>query len=188
MNIIELILREGKELAEGKITRVLRGICFSGCGIVKHPANPASIIMETANDKEIDTSTKQDIIILDYDRIKANDSNNVTFIENNNTKTEEARDGMLDDSVGICVNYKKRVFDKDGNTTAEHWCTAYDRGCTSFGGDATDPNCLRNQDIRRFAKAALDKILKKRSSKDRRKELLDGLKAALREAVKTQSR
>lgn len=185
---IAKVMKKGKELATGKITRVLRGICFSGCGIVKHPANPASIIMETANDKEIDTSSKQDIIILDYDKLEASD-NNLTSIENNNPLTEEdARDGALDDSVGTCVNYKRRVTDKEGQIINEDWCTAYERGCTSFSRDTTDPDCLRNQDIRRFARAAVDKLLKKRASKDRRKELLDGLEAALREAVKTQSR
>jgi hypothetical protein len=184
---IARVIKKGKELATGKVTRVLRGICFSGCGIVKHPANPASIIMETANEKEIDTSSKQDIIILDYDKLEASD-NNLTSIENNSSLTEDSRDGSLDDSIGICVNYKRRIEDKEGQVVKEDWCTAYDRGCTSFSRDTTDPDCLRNQDIRRFARAAVDRILKKRASKDRRKELLDGLKAALREAVKTQSR
>ena len=47
------IIRDGKEIANGTITRVLRGICFSGCGIVKNPANPASLILETASTDEI---------------------------------------------------------------------------------------------------------------------------------------
>jgi len=180
------IIKDGKEIAEGKIARVLRGICFSGCGIVKHPANPASIIMETANEKKVsDSSSSKDIIILDYDKIV---SNNLTFIENDSALKEESTDGDLKDSVGVCVNYKRRITDKEGNTTAENWCTAYDQGCTSFSRDTTDPNCLRNKDILKFAKAALDKLSKERASKDKRKELLDGLKAALREAVKTQSR
>lgn len=47
------IIKDGKEIANGTITRVLRGICFSGCGIVKNPANPASLILETASTDEI---------------------------------------------------------------------------------------------------------------------------------------
>lgn len=182
------IIKKGKEIAAGEVARVLRGICFSGCGIVKHPANPASVIMETANNKEDSSKLEEvkDIIVLDYDKLE--EANNVTTVENNNTLTEDARDGNLDDSVGICVSYKRRVENENGEVVKEDWCTAYDRGCTSFSRDTTDPDCLRNQDIRRFARAALDKILKKRASKDKRKELLDGLKAALREAVKTQSR
>jgi len=47
------VMKDGKEIANGTITRVLRGICFSGCGIVKNPANPASLILETASTDEI---------------------------------------------------------------------------------------------------------------------------------------
>jgi hypothetical protein len=32
------ILKKGKEIAKGEISRVLRGLLFSGCGIVKNPA------------------------------------------------------------------------------------------------------------------------------------------------------
>jgi hypothetical protein len=37
------VLKKGKEIASGTIARVLRNICFSGCGIVKNPANPPSV-------------------------------------------------------------------------------------------------------------------------------------------------
>ena len=181
------VLKNGKEIAEGKIARVLRGICFSGCGIVKNPANPPSVILETAKEKITDSVIEDEdgVIILDYDAI----DNNVTSEKVEATvKTEEARDGALDDSVGICVNYKKRVYDKAGAVTAEDWCSAYDQACTSFSRDTTDPDCLRNQNIRRFARKVAEDIMVAKAANDRRRELLDGLKAALREAVKTKSR
>lgn len=181
------VLKNGKEIAEGQIARVLRGICFSGCGIVKNPANPPSVILETAKEKELKafTDEEEDVIILNYDKL----DNNVTSEKVEATvTTEEARDGRLDDSTGICVSYKKRLYDKAGTVTAENWCTAYESACTSFSRDTTDPNCLRNQNIRRFAREAANTLVEERTALDKRKELLDGLKAALREAVKTQSR
>jgi hypothetical protein len=42
------ILKKGKEIAEGEVSRVLRSLLFSGCGVVKNPANPRSVILETA--------------------------------------------------------------------------------------------------------------------------------------------
>ena len=182
------VIRNGKEIAEGKIARVLRGICFSGCGIVKNPANPPSVIMEVANEK-LEATNSDEIIILSYDKV----DNNVTSdsVETSNISdniSEEARDGRLDDSVGICVNYKRRDTDKDNNIVHEDWCSAYSAECSSFGRDTTDPNCLRNKNIRSIAKAAFKKLMRQRAALDRRKELLDGLKAALSEAVKTQSR
>lgn len=43
------IVKDGKEVASGQLVRVLRGICFSGVGIVENPANPASVIVDTAS-------------------------------------------------------------------------------------------------------------------------------------------
>lgn len=180
------VLRGGKEIAEGKIARVLRGICFSGCGIVKNPANPPSVIMETAKEKtELVIEDEDGVIILDYDKL----DNNVTSDKvETSEKKEDARDGKLDDSIGICVSFKRRLYDKMEQVTAENWCTAYEAPCTSFSRDTTDPDCLRNQNIRRFARAAAEKVMEDLVAIDRRKELLDGLKAVSREAVKIQSR
>jgi len=182
------LIKNGKEIAKGTVARVLRNISFSGCGIVKNPANPASVIMETAKDKTIEKSDKltDEVIILDYDKLK--NSNNVTSGKVEDTvTTEKAKDGALDDSVGICVNYKRFMHDKAGEVTAKDWCTAYEAPCASFSRDTTDPDCLLVQDVRRIATAALEEILRGRATCDKRDELLEGLKAALAEAVKTQS-
>jgi hypothetical protein len=186
------VIKKGKEIAEGHIARVLRGICFSGCGIVKNPANPPSVIMETAKNK-IKEQSDTDVIILNYDELHdaENANNNLTSLDTEEAVTdvmEEARDGMMDDTTGICVNFKKYVYDKSGATIAENYCSAFEQGCTSFSRDTTDPDCLRNQAVRRFARAFMEELASKHKVQDRRKELLDGLKAALREAVKTQSR
>jgi len=182
------VIKDGKEIAKGTVARVLRGICFSGCGIVKNPANPPSVILETASEKGDSIMTDSDgIIILDYDKIEQ--SNNVTSEEIETTvNKEKARDGMLDDSTGICVNYKHRLEDKDGNVVKSDWCTRYEKSCTSFSRDTTDQNCLYIKEIISLTEEAATRLLKKRASKDRRNELLEGLKAALREAAKTQSR
>ena len=63
------IVKDGKEIAAGKLVRVLRGICFSGVGIVENPANPASVILEAASANTIDT------LIIDMSEAV---SNNVT--------------------------------------------------------------------------------------------------------------
>lgn len=181
------VLKNGKEIAEGQIARVLRGICFSGCGIVKNPANPPSVILETAKEKEKAMNETDEIIILDFDELE--EDNNVTLDKvEAAVNTEEARDGLMDDTVGTCVNYKRRVLNKKEEVVNEDWCSAYETTCTSFSRDLTDPDCLRNQEIRRFAMAAAKKLVEERAAQDRRKELLDGLKAVSREAVKIKSR
>ena len=63
------IVKDGKEIAAGKLVRVLRGICFSGVGIVENPANPASVILEAASVNTTDT------LIIDMSEAA---SNNVT--------------------------------------------------------------------------------------------------------------
>jgi hypothetical protein len=48
------VMKDGKEIASGTLARVLRGICFSGVGIVESPANPDSVIVEVASEKDFD--------------------------------------------------------------------------------------------------------------------------------------
>lgn len=180
------VIKEGVEIASGTITRVLRGICFSGCGFVKNPANPASVVLETANTKVTDSDNKT--IVLNYDVLQTVD-NNVTSstVEGDDINTENAVDGTLDDTVGICVSYKRRLYDKANKVIASDWCTMYEKGCTSFSRDTTDPDCLMNKDILKVAKAAVKERFNIKKSKDKREKLLYGLKAALSEAVKSKS-
>ena len=124
------IVKAGKVLDEGTIARVLRGICFSGVGIVKNPANPPSIIFEAV--ASVDDSENKDEIILNDTRI---DNNNVTY------------SSIGTDSVGSCVSYYKElndsvVKDQDSDTIEENWCSKYDTSCPVYG-QASDPSCLR---------------------------------------------
>lgn len=174
------VMKNGVEVATGTVARVLRGICFSGCGFVKNPANPASIVLETAAEKVQPDSN--DILVLNYD-------NNVTSdtVEGSVINKEESRDGALDDTTGICVSYKRRLYDKAEQVIATDWCTLYEKGCTAFSRDTTDPDCLRNKDICALANAFIVAHLEKKNREDRREELLNDLQAALGEAVKSKS-
>lgn len=188
------VIRNGHEIAKGELARVLKGICFSGCGIVKNPANPPSVILETANKKE----EEKEIVLYwdeeaDSEKASEEDNNNVTSdkIEDNDSEVSENKeesDMEYDDTVGICVSYKKRVYnstDEGPNKEVMHenWCTLYDQGCTSFSRDTTDPDCLRYQ-VRSGATASFNKLLEKRNEVDRREALLERLTAALDEADK----
>lgn len=186
------VIRNGVEVASGAVTRVLREICFSGCGIVKNPANPPSVILETASDKK-----NKEVIVLDYDAIEG-EKNKVTSsnIEDNTIDSKgkgdlkEDEEAALEgnDTVGICVSYKKEVFDstfKDPKSKVLHtnWCALFSSGCTSFSRDTTDPECLRNK-ARQQAKACAQVLLDKKQEKDKRLSLVDTLQGLMKRAKK----
>ncbi len=180
------VIKDGKEVAEGEVARVLRGICFSGCGIVKNPANPPSIILETATE-----TNKDDTLIFDLDVLKeaASDKNieekekgiNVTSKEIEVQKEES--EIIYNNTTGICVSYKKRLEDKQGALLNENWCTEFSQSCTSPGGDATDQDCLRNKAIIMTA-SYVEELFKAKQSNDTTKESLGRLQTALKKAVK----
>ncbi len=183
------VIKDNITIASGKITRVLRYILFSGCGIVKNPANPPSIIMETAKNKEKDKDNE--IIVLDYDKLEK--SNNVTSkeVEDITLLDVEKEESGLDynDSVGICVSFKRRVLDSanegpDTNVVHENWCTLYESGCTSFSRDTTDPKCLRNQEIKKQAAKCVEDILCEKENSHKRLKLVADLQNALEKADK----
>lgn len=184
------VIKGGIEIAEGTVTRVLRNICFSGCGIVKNPANPPSIILETASEKQV-----KEVLILDYDKVENNvTSTNIEDYNNKGQGNKEIAEGdesppMSDnDTVGICVSYKKEVIDstfKGPGTNVLHtdWCALFETACTSFSRDTTDPNCLRTK-ARTEAKACADRFMKSRAEKDKRSAMTDLLSDLLKKAKK----
>ena len=201
------VIKDGKEIANGIIDRVLRGVHFAGVGFVKQPANPPSVVLETANDIDTKVVDKDNCIVMaDENIVPAQGNNNVTSeevesINNNittkptNSNTDDIENEIIDseesdlvykDSVGVCVNYKKQVLNKDGSILHKNWCTAYKQECTSFSRDTTDPDCLRNQ-IKAAAKAVISDIMSCNYSEKSKEILLAELKAALHEAVKTLS-
>ena len=126
------VLKKGKEIAKGELARVLRGLMFSGCGLVKNPANPRSVILETAKKKELEGGE----IVIEIEPEKEEADIGVTDVR---TQT----------SPGICVSYQKRVIDAtfagpDTKILHENWCTLYDVGCTSPSRGADHPECIRN--------------------------------------------
>lgn len=172
------VIKNKAEIAAGKIDRVLRGINFSGCGFVKNPANPPSVVLETATDKGNKTDHSAKPIILNYDLLEEEVNNNVTSNSTEALNSEEA-ELQYNDTIGICVSYKKEVFDntfKDESSKVVHtdWCALYERGCTSFSRDTTDPDCLRNK-VQSVAASCVENYMKERANKDRRKELLANL-------------
>lgn len=184
------VIKDGKEVADGEITRVLRGICFSGCGIVKNPANPPSVILEVAGrDEELN----DDGFVLDISRNYVPDVNNVTSpkIEgtkevNNDLDTEDA-ELQYSDTVGICVSFKREVYAEavkgvDTDVLHENWCSLYDEPCTAFGADATDINCLTNKKAISVANAYINKLLGEKEVSDRRSALVDDLSKSLNRA------
>ena len=185
---IAKVLKNGAEVAAGKLARVLRGVSFSGCGVVKNPANPPSVILETAKEKK-----KEAEIVLDYDNLEKEDvavikDNNVTSeeIETDVSDNEEESALQYDDTIGICVSYKRRVLDKTDTVVGEDVCSLFDTTCTSFSRDTSDPECLRTKACS-VAASITEELLRNKEDSDRREELVSGLKAALNEAVKTLS-
>lgn len=160
------ILKKGKELAKGELARVLRGLMFSGCGLVKNPANPRSVILETAKKKELEEGE----IVVELEPEKEEADIDVVDVR---TQT----------SPGICVSYKRRVIDAtfegpDTKILHEDWCTLYDTGCTSPSRGADHPDCIRNKVIEvtgNYTKHKLDDM----KAKDKRGGLLAQLKDLL---------
>lgn len=184
------IVKKGKEIAKGTLERVLRGIVFSGCGVVKNPANPPSVILETASEKSSNSDSKE-VIVLDYDLLEKDNKLTSHKVEGDNsviTGPSEEAELQYKDTVGICVSYKRRVYAEepkgpDTEVVNTDWCALYDKGCTSYSRDTTDPDCLRNQ-LARATKTHAKKLIIEREESDRRIELTKKLNDTLDKAGK----
>ncbi len=167
------IIKKGIQLASGELARVLRGLMFSGCGLVKQPANIRSFIFETAKKHE-----EKGTIVVELD--KEDKVISATGEEEADISVEDVR---TQTSVGICVSYKKYLYatepvGPDTEILHENWCTLFNAGCTSFGRDVTDPNCLRRK-AEKQAKAYIEAKMRKDKDNDNRGELLKELKKVL---------
>ena len=168
------ILKRGIEIASGEIARVLRDLMFSGCGLVKQPANPRSLIFETAKKHE-----EEGVIVVELDK-EEEETMTTKHKEKSDIDTVDVR---RQTSVGICVSYKKYLYANepagpDTEILQENWCTLFEAGCTSFGRDVTDPNCLRRK-AAKTAEAYAESKLKEYEENDRRSSLLAKLKSVL---------
>lgn len=174
------IVKDGKEIATGDIARVLRGICFSGCGIVKNPANPPSVILETATEE-----SKDDVLVINLDPPKKEVSDNKKEVINVTSKDieEENSNLMYNDGIGICLNFKRRVEDKDGNIINENWCSEYSQTCTSFSRDVLDQDCLKNK-IKMTTASYIEALFNDKRSVGKTADLLKRLRSILDKAKK----
>lgn len=154
------VTRLGEELEVVRMARVLRDIVFCGCGIVKDPANPPSVILDVANVAN-----------------EINNNNNVT------SKSIELSELKYDDTLGVCVNYK-RFYPSPASTTSTpmqtDWCTLFDTSCTSFSRDAADVDCLKNI-ARAMVLRQLDSYASRQTDGNRTTKLLDRLTTLLTE-------
>lgn len=184
------IVKKGKEIAKGTLERVLRGIVFSGCGVVKNPANLPSIILETASEKSSNSDSKE-VIVLDYALLEEDNKLTSNKVEGDNsviTGPSEEAELQYKDTTGICVSYKRRVYAEepqgpDTKVVNTDWCALYNKGCTSYSRDTTDPDCLRNQ-LAKATKTHAKKLIDKREESDRRAKLTKKLNETLDKAGK----
>lgn len=186
------LLKQGKEIAKGSITRVLRGLIFSGCGLVQNPANPRSVILETAAKKK--EAENMDEIVIELEPVaepvkgdKDMKKEGADVRDSTSPADVSGGPGAYDirtqTSVGICVSYKRRVIDAtfegpDAKVLHEDWCALYEQGCTSPSRGADHPKCLRNT-VAKTAKSYVEAKLKKLDKEDKRGDLLVQLKSLL---------
>ena len=185
------VIKKGVEIASGEVARVLRGICFSGVGIVKNPANPPSVVLETANKKgkDVPSDLIEEPIVLNYDTLE--DTDNKVTSSNIDVSEEdlEKSDLQYNDTTGICVNYKRRAVNEssvegpDTEVVNTDWCSLYEQSCSSFSRDTTDPKCLKNQ-VSQAATACIQKLIKTKEDSDLRNCLVEELNIKIEKAAK----
>lgn len=147
------LVKSGREIANGTISRVLRNLKFAGCGLVENPANPPSVILEvaTCDDNNVTSNTSSEV-----NDFTSKDDEVIINIEDNNVTSDKlgeasSEESQSDDS-GVCVYYKKRVTSKTGEILHEDWCSKFDTKCTSFSRTVDDPDCLLRQVSQETAK------------------------------------
>jgi len=169
------VMKDGVVIAQGKVTKVLRDILFSGCGIVKRPANLISYVLSTASDQSgLDNNSSNDDksnLVIEV----ASDSSEGSSDKNVEGKDDAALD--YKDTVGICVSYKKEVIDtqdknQDTNVIHTDWCTKYDTDCTSSTRDTSDSECLYTKSL---ISEVVQEVASQKEANDRRTELVNRL-------------
>lgn len=184
------------EVSAGTVTRVLRDILFAGCGIVKNPANPASIFLDTAALKDDDN----EVVELKNISEVAEDVE-VDVVDEETKDKEDAGDwiaqpqpvtdltgpgGPKRDTVGQCIHFNRFAADA-GEGASDNWCRLYGTLCTSEYREQDDPECLYHKAFINEKLAPLVRvILAERAvtkEQQEREELLEALKEELRIAI-----
>ncbi|KKM86331.1 hypothetical protein LCGC14_1280000, partial [marine sediment metagenome] len=100
-----------KEMGVRQVSRVLRHITFSGMGIVKNPANPHSIIMETAARKELMEKGEQ---VVDLEMIDNLRGHKVVLSEKAGKtqvdKEDEVSDNLVEVSNALADEETPKLF------------------------------------------------------------------------------
>lgn len=158
------VFSKGKELAEGTLVRVLRDICFSGCGIVKNPANVDSIILEAAS---VNDNPLMDDSTLEITLLEETSNNKLTSVDVDNVEISASNENsdidISTDVEGICVSYK-RLVEEGGQNVVKDWCSEFSSTCTSSYRSALDADCLRNKALSTAAEFAKTLFEGKRSA------------------------
>jgi len=131
------IVKAGEIIDQGIVAKVLRGICFSGVGIVKSPANKPSIIFEATAGIDDITET------IEFNLDTLNVPNNVTC---SSIETFNNSISASDDAEGLCVHYKKEetdslIKDQDTKVLNTEWCSKYSKSCP-VEGNFSNSACL----------------------------------------------
>lgn len=177
-----IVKKDGKEIAEGTIARVLRGICFSGCGIVKNPANPASVILESV----ASVSTEDVVFNLDLLKTEASkeeEAENINVTSKDIDDLQENIKTESNSSAVICSSYKKRVLGSDDTVVSEDWCNEYSQTCTSPSQDVFDQGCLKNK-IKSTAVLYTETLLNNMRSSNKTTDSLERLVNSLEKSKK----
>lgn len=173
------IVKSGEVIDQGVIAKVLRGICFSGVGIVKNPANKPSIVFEATAGVE-DSIEENNTITFDY--AKLNNTNNVT------STNVDVKVTAADDSPGICVYYDKENVDstfkdQDSNVLNTNWCNKFSTTCTSTG-DYTSSVCLAKVYTEAYLKAFITEVATNKLNQLQKNKEVDRLVDVINELIK----
>jgi hypothetical protein len=196
----DAVLKSGDtELANGPVTRVLRDILFAGCGIVKNPANPASIFLDTA---ALKTDDDNEAVELKNINEVAKEADEVEVSVDEETKDKEdagnwiaqpSPDNSLtgpggdtqQESTGQCIFYQKFAEDA-GEGGSDNWCSLYGVLCTSTYREQSDLDCLYHIAYLEGLGGAVERVLAERvatTEQQEREELLESLKSELKAAI-----
>jgi len=151
LGVVDLIGQEitlkksGEVFASGVANKLVRNLHFSGGGFVKEPANPTSVILDTAQNKVIDISVvsskndntntdKEEDLIIDKNKDKIDLDGVVAFVKSLVEKKEEIF------CYSGCENLIKEVDDaiKDisslinNKESAKKWTTKYINSCLLY--------------------------------------------------------
>lgn len=196
----EAVIKSGDtELANGPVTRVLRDILFAGCGIVKNPANPASVFLDTA---AIQNSDDNEAVELKNISEVAKEADEVEVSVDEETKDKDdagtwlaqpAPDNNLtgpggdtqQESTGQCIFYRKFASDA-GEGGSDNWCALYGVLCASTYREQSDPDCLYHIAYMEGLGVAVEQALAEHvatTEQQEREELLESLKSELKAAI-----